>query len=215
MDRNSNIKKEYTFKYILVGDGFVGKTKISYRFRTDKFEEGYKVTLNVEFAKHTIQVDDTQVNIELWDTSGDENFRAIQKNYFQNSACALVVYDITKKKTFDNSKDWIEECRKYGDNTETLVLVGNKSDLEQEREVPKEEAEEFAKNNNMLFYETSALTGENIQKLFQDSTKIILDNIEKNVYDLTDEGCGIKVIKLVVQIPPDKDNNCHSSCSIC
>ena len=226
MNQRNNLTSDCTFKYILVGDASVGKTKISYRFRTDKFDNDYQVTLNVEFTNHIIVVDDFNVNIELWDTSGDKNFRAIQKGYYKSSVCALVVYDITQKSSFDNAKDWLDQCKDNGNPSETLILVGNKCDLEKQRAVPKEEAEEFAKNNNMLFYETSALTGVNIQKMFQDSAKKIIANASKDVYNLSDEDCGIKVKKTFMEkikknkpIPPipepDPDPNPCDSCKSC
>ena len=127
----------------------------------------------------------------------------MSKGYYQNSVCALVVYDITSRKTFNNVQEWIKQCKKYGAKTEMIVLIGNKTDLENEREVKKEEGEEFAEKNEMRFFETSALNGSNIQNIFQDTAKIILDNINNDFYDLSTDECGIKVKREIKYIPPN------------
>jgi len=183
---------EFKFKYILVGNAFVGKTKISYRFRTGNFDEKYNVTLNAEYASHKIKINGKTINIQLWDISGSHEFRAISKEYFKKCVCAIVVYDITNRKSFNDIKEWLEECKKNGTDTEMLVLVGNKSDLNDQRNVQTNEGEEYAEKNGMKFFETSALNGSNIKELFEETGQEILDNINKDYYDLSTDDCGIE-----------------------
>ena len=114
------------------------------------------------------------------------------KGYFNNSACAIIVYDVTSESSFRATKEWIEECKKYTNNNIHLVLVGNKIDLVEQRKITMEEGKNFADENGMTFFETSALTGENIEKIFFDSCKIINENLDKNFYDLNNARNGIK-----------------------
>ena len=184
---------KYIFKYIIVGNAAVGKSNICYRFTKGEFIEQYQVTINLDFTYKNIKIGDNDYRIQIWDTVGQECFKSISRGYYKNSVCALVVYDITNRDTFNNVLSWIDEVKKNGPNTITLILVGNKSDLNDKRVISIEEGENFAHNNNMLFYETSALTGDNINKLFEDSIRHITDKIKRNYYDLGTEECGIKI----------------------
>ena len=184
---------KYIFKYIIVGNAAVGKSNICYRFTKGEFIEQYQVTINLDFTYKNIKIGDNDYRIQIWDTVGQECFKSISRGYYKNSVCALVVYDITNRDTFNNVLSWIDEVKKNGPNAITLILVGNKSDLNDKRVISIEEGENFAHNNNMLFYETSALTGDNINKLFEDSIRHITDKIKRNYYDLGTEECGIKI----------------------
>jgi len=211
MNSKDNIKNSYTFQYILVGDSAVGKTKIAYRFKNNEFSNSYSVTLNAEFTNKVIQVDGENIKINLGDTAGDEKFRGIMATNYKNSICILFVYDITKLDTFQNIKNWKDEVSRYANENKIFVLVGNKSDLEENREIKTEEGQEFAEKNNMLFFETSALNGNNIQELFNQTAKIILDNIHKSKYFLDDDTCGI----IAEKINTSKDIKDPDPCSSC
>ena len=211
MSQRNSIKNSYTFKYILVGDSAVGKTKIAYRFQNDEFSNKYTVTLNLSFTNKVIEVDGESIKINLCDTAGDEKFRGIMATNYKNSICILFVYDITKLDTFQNIKNWKDEVSRYANENKIFVLVGNKSDLEENREIKTEEGQEFAEKNNMLFFETSALNGNNIQELFNQTAKIILDNIHKSKYFLDDDTCGI----IAEKINTSKDIKDPDPCSSC
>ena len=206
----SKMKPDYTIKYIRVGNAYVGKSNIIYRFVENKFSENYKATINLDFSYKNMKINDKIFRIQLWDTAGQEEFQSISRGYYKSGACALVVYDITDRETFNNVSSWVEECKNNGPSTITLVLVGNKIDLEDKRQVTYEEGEDFANRNNMQFYETSALNGTNIDKLFNDTVESINRKIEENYYK--DKDCGIEFntqnkINLNKE-PPKKKRKC-------
>ena len=189
----SSFNFNYLLKYIVIGDSSVGKSNILLRYTHNQFNEEYQSTIGVEFGAKNINLNNKIYRIQIWDTAGQENFRSITRAYYKNSVCALVVYDITKRESFENVLSWIQDCRNQSPKTIIMVLVGNKNDLENLREVSYDEGEEFAKNNNMIFFETSAKTGLNITKIFEKTTQIISKNINENYYDLENDSCGIKV----------------------
>ena len=206
----AKMKPDYTIKYIIVGNAYVGKSNIIYRFVENKFSENYKATINLDFSYKNMKINDKIFRIQLWDTAGQEEFQSISRGYYKSGACALVVYDITDRETFNNVSSWVEECKNNGPSTITLVLVGNKIDLEDKRQVTYEEGEDFANRNNMQFYETSALNGTNIDKLFNDTVESINRKIEENYYK--DKDCGIEFntqnkINLNKE-PPKKKRKC-------
>jgi Ras-related protein Rab-2A len=206
----SKMKPDYTIKYIIVGNAYVGKSNIIYRFVENKFSENYKATINLDFSYKNMKINDKIFRIQLWDTAGQEEFQSISRGYYKSGACALVVYDITDRETFNNVSSWVEECKNNGPSTITLVLVGNKIDLEDNRKVTYEEGEDFANRNNMQFFETSALNGTNIDKLFNDTVESINRKIEENYYK--DKDCGIEFntqnkINLNKE-PPKKKRKC-------
>jgi small GTP-binding protein len=184
-------EQDYTFKFIIVGNAYVGKSNISYRFINGTFCEKYHATVGLDFAYKTLKIDDKSYKIQIWDTAGQECFKSIARGYYKNSVCALIVYDITKLDSFNNVITWVEECKRNGPSTITMVLVGNKIDLEDKRVVSYEEGKDFAERNNMLFYETSALNGKNIDKLFKETLEKIIQKMNENYYDLGDQKCGI------------------------
>ena len=187
----SKEKPDYSFKFIVIGNAFVGKSNIIYRFTQGKFEEKYKMTINLEFSFKNLKINDKIYRVQLWDTAGQEEFQSISRGYYKSGVCALVVYDITNRDSFNNIGTWVEECKNNGPSTISLVLVGNKTDLEDKRQITYEEGEEFANRNNMQFFETSALNGNNIDKLFNDTVENIIKKMENNYYpNLKD--CGIE-----------------------
>ena len=188
-----NEKEDYTFKYIIIGNAAVGKSNISFRFTKGKFSEKYQATIGMEFTYKNVKIGEKIYRIQIWDTAGQECFKSVSRGYYKSSVCALVVYDITNRKSFDNVIEWIEECKNNGPQTVTMVLVGNKSDLKEMRNISYEEGEELANRFNMMFFETSALNGDNIDKLFNDTAETIVKKMENNYYDLSNEDCGIKL----------------------
>ena len=185
----------YLLKYVIVGDASVGKSNLLLRYTHGQFREEYQLTIGVEFGSSNITIDKNVFRIQIWDTAGQENFKSITRSYYKNSACALIVYDITRRVSFENLSDWIEDCKNSSPKTVFMVLVGNKCDLEENREVTEEEGKEFAERHGMLFFETSAKTGKNVEEVFKRSIAIIAKRMKENFYDLESDKCGIKIIK--------------------
>ena len=184
---------DYLLKYIIIGDAYVGKSNLLLKFTRDQFKPEYQITLGAEFGAKNVKIRDQIYRIQIWDTAGQENFRSITRNYYKSSVCALVVYDISSRDSFNSVNSWIEACKTQSPKTIFFVLIGNKSDLEDKREVSKEEGQELAEKLGVLFYETSAKTGDNVNEMFHDSADEIAKKIDKNFYDLDSDECGIKL----------------------
>ena len=187
-----SINFHYLLKYVIIGDSGVGKSNILLQYINGKFNEDFKATVGVEFGAKNIEINGRIYRIQIWDTAGQENFRSIARAYYKNSICACIVYDITSRNSFNSVQSWIDDCTKQTPRNILLLLIGNKNDLNDKREVQYEEGEEFAKKKNMIFLETSAKTGKNIDKIFEKSVKKIDQNIIDNKYDLDNENCGIR-----------------------
>ena len=131
-----------------------------------EFNENSKSTIGVEFGNKIIKIDDKIIKAQIWDTAGQERYKSITSAYYKGAKGAFIVYDITSKTTFNSVDKWIQDLNLYGDKNLTLLLIGNKSDLEEKRQIKKEDGEEKAKSFGLGFIETSACTGENIDKAF-------------------------------------------------
>jgi small GTP-binding protein len=191
MTNNPSINFNYLFKYIIIGDAAVGKSNLLLRYAHGQFKDEYQLTIGVEFGAKNISINDKIYRIQIWDTAGQENFRSITRAYYKNSVCALVVYDITNRDSFNNIANWVEACKNQSPKTIFMVLVGNKSDLSDKRVISIDEGRELAEKYNMIFFETSAKTGDNVDLIFFKSAEEIAKKIEQGYYDLEND-CGIK-----------------------
>ncbi|KAM0870954.1 hypothetical protein ACQ4PT_039690 [Festuca glaucescens] len=160
-------KVDYVFKVVLIGDSAVGKSQILARFARNEFSLDSKATIGVEFQTRTLVIDHKSVKAQIWDTAGQERYRAVTSAYYRGALGALLVYDITKRQSFDHIPRWLEELRGHADKNIVIMLVGNKSDLEDERAVSTEDAKEFAEKENLFFLETSAMQATNVENSFQ------------------------------------------------
>ena len=182
----------YLFKYIIIGDASVGKSNLLMKFAHNKFTDEYQTTIGVEFGAKNIHINEQIYRIQIWDTAGQENFRSITRAYFKNCVCAMVVYDITCRKSFENIQNWLQDVHDQSPETVLIALIGNKIDLEDKRIVSTEEGEEYAIQNGLLFMETSAKSGEGVEEIFKKTAQEIEKKINDNYYDLNSETCGIK-----------------------
>ena len=142
-----------------------------------------------------ILVNNRNVRIQIWDTAGQEAFRSITRSYYKSSTCAFIVYDITEKKTFYDVTSWLQDCRDMCYKNILIYLIGNKSDLEDKRQVTEEEGRQFAEENNLVFFETSALNGNNIEEIFTQSATELVNKLEAGELKDDFNNSGIKVIK--------------------
>lgn len=142
------------------------------------------MTIGVEFGTRTIVIDDKSIKLQIWDTAGQESFASITRSYYRGAAGALLVYDVTKRQSFNHVKIWMDEAKRNAPSTLVSILVGNKSDLDRKRAVSYKEGEEFAKEHGMLFIETSAKSAENIDTAFTEVSKIVCNMIQDGSIDL-------------------------------
>lgn len=179
--------KQYTLKYIIVGDSCVGKSCLLLRLSQNKFENTHDVTIGVEFGTYTHMMDDgNSLKLQIWDTAGQENFRSITRSYYRNSVCALVVFDITKHESYKNVAGWINDIKKNNNSMLPIItLIGNKCDLLTKRQVTKEEAERFAKENGITYIETSAKLNHNVKDAFVNSIPQIYKMIKDGRIEAT------------------------------
>ncbi|OQO09395.1 Ras-related protein Rab-6B [Cryoendolithus antarcticus] len=156
------------FKLVFLGEQSVGKTSLITRFMYDSFDSTYQATIGIDFLSKTMYLEDRTVRLQLWDTAGQERFRSLIPSYIRDSSVAVVVYDITSRKSFEQTRKWVEDVRGERGSDVIIVLVGNKTDLGAERrEVKAEEGEQEAKKQGCLFVETSAKVGHNVKGLFK------------------------------------------------
>jgi Ras-related protein Rab-11A len=169
---------------VLVGDSGVGKSNLLSRFTKGEFFEETKSTIGVEFAVKSVVVDGKTIKAQTWDTAGQERYRAITSAYYRSAVGAMLVYDISKKDTFDNIERWLTELRQHADSNIIIMLVGNKSDLKHLREVPQERARAFCEENGLNLVETSAKDNTNVEFAFQKLiTDIYNETVKKNTLD--------------------------------
>ena len=192
MKNKDKQNEKYSLKIILVGDPNVGKTNIAYRYCKGAFRNEYQVTIGVDYLSKNIIIDDILFRVQIWDTGGSEKFRSISRTYYRNTACALIVYDISDKKTFKHALSWIDDIKRESGANTHIILVGNKDDLKN-RKVTEEEGKELAEKYDLKFFETSALNGHNIEEVFIDAYVTIADKIKNGKINI-DDSYGIKRI---------------------
>ena len=155
------------FKILLLGDSGVGKSSLLLRYTKNEFISDLRSTIGVEFALKYLTIDNFQLKVQIWDTAGMERYRSITNAYYKGAKGVIVLYDICRKKSFENVDKWIDDFKSKADDDAVIILIGNKSDLDEKREVSKEEAESKAQKNKFGFMETSAKDNNNVQKAFE------------------------------------------------
>ena len=170
---NNNDNYDLILKLVLIGDSGVGKTNILSRYNNNEFSLATQPTVGVEFGNKIIKKENKSIKLQLWDTAGQERYKAITNAFYKGSKGAFVVYDITRKSSFLNIDKWIGELKTNGSDDILIILVGNKTDLEDKREVSIEDGEKKAKQYGIAFCETSDIKKKNIEYAFN----ILIDEI--------------------------------------
>ena len=189
-DKEKSYNYDMIFKILVIGDTGVGKSNLLLRYVKNEFAADMRSTVGVEFGTKMMKIEGYDVKAQIWDTAGEERYRAITSAYYKGAKGVLIVYDITRKSSFDNVDKWLNDFKMKSDEDAAIVIVGNKSDLINEREVSKEEATLKAQINHLAFFETSAKENENVHSAFLTLMQQVVKNF-KNSNDFGFDG-GIK-----------------------
>ena len=202
---------EMMFKVVLVGDSFVGKTNIMSKYLKNEFHDDSKATVGVEFGSKQFNIEGHTIKVQIWDTAGQERYKAITSAYYKGAKGAFIVYDITRKNSFESVEKWVSDVTAVADKKITIVLIGNKSDLEDQRQVTKEQAEEKSNKLEIAFLETSALSGENLEKAFE----MMINEVYKKCHDeMLAEG-DVDIIEGGQEINLNKKNDASGEKKCC
>ena len=180
-------KANYFFKCVIAGDPGVGKTNLMNRFTKDEFSSSNKLTVGIDFSTRQIEHDNLTIEAQVWDTAGQERYKAVTAAYYRGAMGVLLVYDITKRVSFENCEQWLRELRTHTDPSIVAMLVGNKCDLRHQQQVDVEDAKDFAEDNNLAFIETSARDATNVDLAFEtiliEIYRIVRKNLDAGKYD--------------------------------
>ena len=196
----------YLLKCIIIGDTSVGKSCLMQSFLDENIRTEHQPTVGVEFGAKVVNIDGERVRLQIWDTAGSEQYRSVTRSYYRASAIALLVYDITRKQTFDHLGQWLDEARINGNPYISAVVVGNKVDLFGQREVSLEDAQKWAKDKGCLFIETSAKFRQGVDEAFINPCKEVMEKISTDVIGLENQAFGVTVKKKIqpVEVPKKK-----------
>ena len=176
-----DVKEDYKLKVVIVGDSGVGKTNLIKRFFSNQFSLTTKATVGVEFLSKSYRINEQVFKIEMWDTAGQERYKSITAAYYKGAKGALVVFDTTMKSSFENIERWMEEIKEKAAKDMKIMIIGNKTDLVEERVVNTEEALTKAKELQAPIMETSALNGSNVKEAFYDLLKEMYKEIKQKI----------------------------------
>lgn len=201
---------DYLIKCLVIGDSGTGKSSLMMRFTNDVFNPSYISTIGVDFKIKTMDFRDKIVKFQIWDTAGQDRFRTITSSYYRGSNAVLLCYDITDINTFKNIHRWLEEVKNFSIGNPLLILCGTKTDLGEKRIVSYEEAEEYAKTNNMHFFESSAKNNFNVKAIFEliAENKITMVNTITDTFDKSD----MRTRHSIILQPSSKNENNISCC---
>ena len=167
---------DLSFKLIVIGDSFVGTSCLSLKAAKGIFDENYTPTIGFEFLTFFVKIGESNIKLQIWDTCGQEVYRSLISSFYHNSSLAILVYSIDNKNSYASLESWLNEIKTLGSPDINIFLIGNKADLEEKRQVPKEKGEEFCKSHGINFFlETSARTGFNAQNVFLEASKLLYE----------------------------------------
>ena len=184
-------ERDYSFKFLLVGSGSVGKTSIVRRLCLNDYMEDQPMTVAIEFMTHTLSIDGNTIKLQIWDTAGQEKYQSVAKAYYRNAIGALVVFSLANRESFLALENWVEQVRKYCHPKVKMLIVGNKTDLVDQKAVTDAEIQQFVESHGLQYMESSAKTNKNIREIFFTITQeiykavvsgdIVLDNTKPDV----------------------------------
>ncbi|XP_028762389.1 ras-related protein RABA5c isoform X1 [Neltuma alba] len=206
--------EEYLFKIVIIGDSAVGKSNLLSRYARNEFNMHSKATIGVEFQTQSMEIDGKEVKAQIWDTAGQERFRAVTSAYYRGAVGALIVYDISRRTTFDSVGRWLDELKTHCDTTVAWMLVGNKCDLDNIRSVSVEEGKSLAEAEGLFFMETSALDSTNVKTAFEMVIREIYSNVSRKVLnsDTYKSELSVNRVSLVNGATESKQTQSYISC---
>uniref|UniRef100_A0A8C9IFD0 small monomeric GTPase n=2 Tax=Piliocolobus tephrosceles TaxID=591936 RepID=A0A8C9IFD0_9PRIM len=181
---------DYLFKLLLIGDSGVGKTCLLFRFSEDAFNTTFISTIGIDFKIRTIELDGKKIKLQIWDTAGQERFRTITTAYYRGAMGIMLVYDITNEKSFDNIKNWIRNIEEHASSDVERMILGNKCDMNDKRQVSKERGEKLAIDYGIKFLETSAKSSANVEEAFFTLARDIMTKLNRKMNDSNSAGAG-------------------------
>ncbi|BFZ56098.1 hypothetical protein PYCC9005_003140 [Savitreella phatthalungensis] len=186
---------QFIVKFVIIGDSGVGKSNLMLRLTDDRYLNSHDVTIGVEFGARIVDVDGTKMKLQIWDTAGQESFRSVTRSYYRGATGALLVFDISRRQTFEHALTWLNDLRQHADPNIAVMLVGNKLDLAAagERQVSTDEAAAWARDNDVAYMEASAKTGDQVEEAFEGVARQVHAKIVGGVFDLNDKSNGIKI----------------------
>ena len=198
---------DYIYKFIVVGDSNTGKSALTVQFCEQRFTPYQSMTIGVEYSSKFIERPDEYIKIQLWDTAGQEKYQALTRSYYKNVSGVLLVYDTTNILSFNNLDMWLSKIKEQCPPNVVITLVGNKTDKMNRRSVSYEMGKNYAADNGLLFFETSATDYESINCCVEKTCDLITNLINNKEIDINDERNGIK-LKVKANNKPQKYNNC-------
>ena len=170
---------DYIFKVLLVGNSVVGKSSLILRYVDQIWNDVFVPTIGVDFKVKSLEIENKSIKLQIWDTAGQERFRNVISSYFKGAHGILLIFDITSRDSFKELENWLAEVEKNASTQILKILIGNKCDLEEEREISKDEGEAFAMRNGMQYIETSAKINTNVNEAFEALSKIMVEYYSK------------------------------------
>eukprot|EP01120_Amphizonella_sp_Union-15-10_P010494 TRINITY_DN4205_c0_g3_i1.p1 TRINITY_DN4205_c0_g3~~TRINITY_DN4205_c0_g3_i1.p1 ORF type:complete len:216 (-),score=44.11 TRINITY_DN4205_c0_g3_i1:151-798(-) len=210
---------DYLFKFIIIGDAATGKSCLLHRFTENKFKSDSTHTIGVEFGARVIELGGKYIKLQIWDTAGQERFRSVTRSYYRGAAGCIIVYDITSRDSYNHVPSWLNDARALANSEITIILVGSKKDLDKERDVTFLEASRFAQENDLMFLETSAKTGDGVEEVFMQCARKILNKIDAGLISADTMGSGIQKGEsfktpstIKVKVTPEQEESQNCSC---
>jgi len=179
-------EKTYTFKVLTIGDCGVGKSALNYRYANGTFQENSDRS-GYDLLSKSTTVDNSACLVKIWDTAGQERFNTITASFYRGAHVIIIAFDLTNKQTYDNLQQWIQEADRFGDKEALKLIIGTKSDLESEKMVNTDDAQQFCSQHGITFIETSAKTGHNVDYVFTTACHEMLEAIKKGTYFYDEE----------------------------
>lgn len=179
MSGSKNVQK---ISMVVIGDTGVGKSCLLLQFVDRRFSSVHDLTIGVDFGSRIVDIGGEKIKLQIWDTAGQESFRSIARSYYRDAAGALLVFDVTRRETFNHLGRWLDEARQFASPNICITLVGNKADVTSKRQIDRAEAQAFADENGLSYVEASAKNADGVDEAFMSTCEKVWDNMRNGVF---------------------------------